>query len=73
MILDRIPDEPAALDRFFVLLDEHRSRQTSIVETVRNCDLAAYCERRAYMDDLWNAAKVGRVAYVMRPYMQSQI
>lgn len=35
MILDRYPDESAALDRFFALLDEHRTRQGKIVATVR--------------------------------------
>jgi hypothetical protein len=42
MILDRIPDESATLDRFFELLDEHRSRQASIVATVRTYDLEAF-------------------------------
>jgi hypothetical protein len=73
MILDRIPDGSAALDRFFELLDEHRSRQARIVATVRTFDLAAYCERRASMDDLWNAANVCRAANVMRPHMESLI
>ncbi|HLJ87386.1 MAG TPA: hypothetical protein VKZ53_11225 [Candidatus Angelobacter sp.] len=31
MILNRIPDESAALDRFFELLDEHRERKHHIV------------------------------------------
>lgn len=35
MILQYFPDESAALDRFFVLLDEHRSRQAKLVATVR--------------------------------------
>jgi hypothetical protein len=35
MILKRFPDESAALDRFFELFDEHRSRQAKVVATVR--------------------------------------
>jgi hypothetical protein len=35
MILKRIPDESAALDRFFELLDEHRIRQARVVATVQ--------------------------------------
>ena len=35
MILKRFPDESAALDRFFELFDEHRSRQARVVATVR--------------------------------------
>jgi hypothetical protein len=34
MILKRIPDESAAFDRFFELLDEHRIRQARVVATV---------------------------------------
>jgi hypothetical protein len=60
-------------DEGFELLDEHRSRQASIVSTVRTCDPAAYRESRASMDDLWNAAKVYRVANVMRPGPESLI
>lgn len=42
MILDRIPDESAALDRFFELLDEHRSRQAIVVATVRTRDTEVF-------------------------------
>jgi hypothetical protein len=34
MILNRIPDESVALDRFFELLDEHRVRHESVVATI---------------------------------------
>jgi hypothetical protein len=34
MILKRVPEESAALDRFFELLDEHRNRQQRIVAQV---------------------------------------
>jgi hypothetical protein len=37
MILKRVPDESAALDRFFELLDEHRKRESRLVATAR-CD-----------------------------------
>jgi hypothetical protein len=35
MILDQIPDERAALERFYELLEEHRSRQPRIVATIQ--------------------------------------
>jgi hypothetical protein len=35
MILKHAPDESAALDRFFELLDEHRNRQARVVAAVR--------------------------------------
>jgi len=35
MILEHFPDESVALDRFFELLDEHRSRQAKVVATLR--------------------------------------
>jgi hypothetical protein len=35
MILSRFPDESVALDRFFELLDEHRTRQAKVVAAVR--------------------------------------
>jgi hypothetical protein len=35
MILDQIPDERAALERFYELLDEHRARQPRIVATIQ--------------------------------------
>ncbi len=35
MILKHFPDEGAALDRFFELFDEHRSRQGKVLATVR--------------------------------------
>ena len=34
MILDRVPEESAALDRFFELLDEYRTRKPCLVATV---------------------------------------
>lgn len=34
MILKRVPDESAALDRFFELLDEHRGRKPQMVARV---------------------------------------
>ena len=37
MILKHVPDERAALDRFFELLDEHRNRKPEVVATAR-CD-----------------------------------
>ncbi len=37
MILKCVPDESAALDRFFELLDEHRKRKPHVVATAR-CD-----------------------------------
>lgn len=37
MILKRVPDESAALDRFFGLLDEHRDRKPQVVALAR-CD-----------------------------------
>jgi hypothetical protein len=42
MILDRVPDETAALDRFFELLDEHRSRRPTVVATVRTGDTEVF-------------------------------
>jgi hypothetical protein len=38
MILKRVPDESAALDRFFELLDEHHSRRPRVVARVEGCD-----------------------------------
>ena len=35
MILKRVPDENAALDRFFELLDDHRRRKPHLVATLR--------------------------------------
>jgi hypothetical protein len=35
MILKRVPDEPAALDRFYELLDEHRTRRPRVVATAQ--------------------------------------
>ena len=37
MILKRVPNESAALDRFFELIDEHRVRKPHVVATAR-CD-----------------------------------
>ena len=36
MILERVPDEPAALKRFYELLDEHRGRKPRIVATIQD-------------------------------------
>lgn len=35
MILDQVPDERAALERFYELLDQHRARQPRVVATVQ--------------------------------------
>ena len=37
------------------------------LEALRDC----YRQRKATMDELWKAAKVCRVARVMRPYLES--
>jgi len=34
---------------------------------------AAYKERKSSMDELWHAAKICRVANVIRPYMESLV
>jgi hypothetical protein len=49
MILNRVPEESAALDRFFELLDEHKNRKPRIVAQVR--------EGKEYT---WRAVKEGR-------------
>ncbi|QHN03072.1 transcriptional regulator [Granulicella sp. WH15] len=43
------------------------------IETAIQALRAAYREKKASMDDLWDAAKVCRVVNVMRPYMESLI
>ena len=68
MILDRIPDEAAALDKFFELLDEHRSRRASVVAKVMLRDLEIFkcdeggIERRAKV-----AKEVSLVVYTDDP------
>ena len=42
-------------------------------ETAIEALRAAYRERKASMDELWQAARVCRVANVMRPYMESLV
>lgn len=39
MILDRVPDERAALKRFFELLDDHRAREPHVVATIQGCQI----------------------------------
>lgn len=36
MILDRVPDESAALERFYELLDDHRARKPHVVATIHD-------------------------------------
>jgi predicted transcriptional regulator of viral defense system len=43
------------------------------METAIEALRAAYKERKASMDDLWQAAKVCRVVNVIRPYMESLV
>lgn len=40
MILDRVPDERAALKRFWELLDDHRARKPRVVATIQDCRVA---------------------------------
>ena len=39
------------------------------LEALRDC----WKKRRATMDELWHAAKICRVANVMRPYLESMM
>jgi hypothetical protein len=43
------------------------------METAIQALRAAYKERRASMDDLWEAAKICRVLNVIRPYMEALV
>jgi hypothetical protein len=36
MILGRVPDESAALERFYELLDDHRARKLHVVATIQD-------------------------------------
>lgn len=43
------------------------------METAIQALRSAYREKKATMDQIWNAAKVCRVVNVMRPYMESLV
>jgi hypothetical protein len=43
------------------------------METAIKALRSAYREKKATMDQIWNAAKVCRVVNVMRPYMESLV
>lgn len=68
------------------MIDGITVRVTSVARTIADCfkhrnkiglDVAlealqeAWRERRVRMDDLWHYARIGRVANVMRPYIES--
>lgn len=68
------------------MIDGVTVRVTSVARTIADCfkhrnkiglDVAlealqeAWRERRVRMDDLWHYARIGRVANVMRPYIES--
>lgn len=68
------------------MIDGISVRVTSVARTIADCfkhrnkiglDVAlealqeAWRERRVRMDDLWHYARIGRVANVMRPYIES--
>ena len=48
-------------------LEQQRASIDRALEALREC----YRQKRATMSELWEAAKVCRVANVMRPYMES--
>jgi hypothetical protein len=62
MILNRIPDESAALDRFFELLDEYRSRQQTVVAKVRTSNLEVF----KYVDSILENKRRATVASEVR-------
>ncbi len=83
---NRITPESFAFGITEPMLEDGKIRVYSAAKTVADCfklkgrvgtDLAiqalreAVRQRKATMDDLWKAAKVCRVANVMRPYMES--
>jgi hypothetical protein len=60
MILKRVPDEAAALDRFFELLDDHRARKPHVVAIARS---AAKNGRRQNADASASPSSLNLIAY----------
>lgn len=65
MILNRIPDESAALDRFFELLDEYRSRQPAVVATAKTGDLKVFKQEDGSFEDMRRARVAKEVRLVV--------
>ena len=61
---------PGAEHQALLALASHNGVQRTFsggIQALREC----FREKKATMDELWEAAKVCRVANVMRPYMES--